>query len=178
MTDQEIIRGIRDGNAQVFKVLFDYHYTSLCQYACTVLRDMDEAEDVVQAIFTKLWDKRTDLEVQQSVRTYLFRAVHNRCMNLLEHRKVVQQHQAAGAHAMQTAYGTPADSLPDELDQRIQEAIQSLPEQCRRIFMMSRYDELRYAEIAVQLNLSVNTIENQMSKALRLLREKLKDYIA
>src|SRR6188508_1516367 len=86
------IQAIREGNVTAFKQAFDACYESLCDYAFTILKDADEAEDVVQSMFIKLWERRSDLDIQHTVRSYLFRAVYNQCINLLAHRTVKRKH--------------------------------------------------------------------------------------
>jgi len=152
------------------------HYESLCRYAYTILKDTEEAEDVVQSMFVKIWEKRDGLEVKHTIRSYLFKAVYHQCINLLEHRAVKLKHQVHLTHERQSET-QPPETFQHELEENIVAAIKTLPDQCRIIFMMSRYDELRYAEIASHLNISVNTVENQISKALKILRVKLKDVI-
>jgi RNA polymerase sigma-70 factor, ECF subfamily len=176
MTEQEMIPAIRNGNRDAFRAVFHQCYADLCQYAFTMLKDMDEAEDVVQSMFIKIWEKRETLNVQHTVRAYLYKAVYNQCINLLDHRKIKLKHQAYGAHEVKDQVQQP-EVFPEELEGHIKAVIEELPEQCRRIFMLSRYEELRYAEIAQRLNISVNTIENQISKALKILRSKLKDHM-
>lgn len=175
-SDQEMTLAIRNGNKEIFRSVFQQCYTDLCRYAFTVLKDMDEAEDVVQSMFIKIWEKRETLNVQHAMRNYLYRAVYNQCINLLDHRKIKLKHQEYGLRETTGMVQHP-EVFPDELEAHIKVAIDELPEQCRRIFILSRYEELRYAEIAAQLNISINTIENQISKALRILRTKLKDHI-
>jgi RNA polymerase sigma-70 factor (ECF subfamily) len=163
-----------DGTESTFRKVFDECYENLCRYAFTIVKDFDQAEDIVQSMFMKLWEKRHELEITTSVRSYLFRSVYNQCMNLLEHRTIKTKYDAtvkveAGRDEQQP------DVFPQELEDNIRKAVDALPPQCRSIFMMSRYEELRYAEIADRLGISVNTIQNQVSKALKLLREALKD---
>ena len=152
------------------------HYESLCRYAYTILKNAEEAEDVVQSMFVKIWEKREGLEVKHTIRSYLFKAVYHQCLNNLEHRTVKMKHQVQIAHEAHAETQLP-ETFQHELEENIIAAINSLPDQCRIIFMMSRFDELRYAEIASHLNISVNTVENQISKALKILRAKLKDVI-
>lgn len=174
-TDEEIANALRNGNKAALKHVFDSCYGSLCQYASTIVKDQAEAEDIVQAMFIKLWEKREELTVNQSARSYLFKSVYHQCINALEHRTVKLKH-AAHAKTEMVSESLP-DVFPEELDVQVKSAINGLPEQCRRIFIMSRYEEMKHAEIAAQLNLSVNTIENQISKALKLLRAALKNEI-
>ncbi len=175
LPDQEIIKAIRQGDKDVFEQVFHVCYENLCQYAFTILRDMDEAEDIVQSMFMKVWERREELNIQQSMRSYLFRAVYHQCINQLEHRTIKMKHREYGVYEGQHKVQQP-EVFPEELSEDIRTAVNDLPQQCRTIFMMSRYEELRYAEIAKKLNISVNTIENQISKALRILRLKLKDH--
>lgn len=172
---QDVLQSIREGNSTAFQQLFDSCYEGLCRYAFTLLRDTDEAEDTVQSIFLKLWEKRTSLDIRQNVQAYLYRSVYNQCLNQIEHRSVVRKHNEHVAHAI--SHATEPDTFPDELETKIRNVIEALPTQCRTIFMMSRYDELKYPEIASKLNISVNTIQNQVCKALKILREELKDTI-
>jgi RNA polymerase sigma-70 factor, ECF subfamily len=174
--DQQIIAEIHQGNPDTFRWVFNAYYEKLCQYAFTILKDMDEAEDIVQAMFIKIWEQRKNLEVKQSMQSYLFKSVYHKCINLIEHRGIKQKYQEHGKHVMKNEVQWP-ETFPHELEDNIKSVINKLPPQCRTIFMMSRYEELRYAEIAAKLNISVNTIENQISKALKILREELKDVL-
>lgn len=171
VSEQQLIDGIRGGNQAHFQHLFHTYYDSLCQYAYTLLRDMDEAEDIVQSMFVKLWEKHEILTITHTFKSYLYRAVHNLCMNHLEHRGIRQKHVV---YAVQQGVDVQRPEVfPEELEASIVAAIDSLPDQCRRIFTMSRYEEMKYSEIAHRLEISVNTVENQVSKALKLLRERL-----
>src|SRR5688500_11470338 len=174
MPDQDILRALSKGSSAAFQYVFNDCYESLCQYAFTILKDMDEGEDIVQGIFIKLWEKRENLDIRNNIRSYLYKAVYNKCMNQLEHRAIKLQYQYYGMRPQSSQVQQP-EVFPEELEENIKNAIQKLPPQCRIIFMMSRYDELRYSEIAQKLNISVNTIENQISKALKILRSELKD---
>jgi len=169
------ITAIRDGDVVVFKQVFDACYESLCRYAFTILRDADEAEDVVQSMFMKLWERREALDIKSALRPYLFKSVHNNCLNLLEHKLVKNKFQEYKL-AVTEASRQP-EVFDEDLDAKIKKAIDTLPPQCRTIFMMSRFDEMRHTEIAEKLNISVNTIQNQICKALKILRDELKEIV-
>ena len=173
--EQQIIEGIRHGNEACFRQVFEKHYEKLCDYAFTILRDMDEAEDAVQTMFLKVWEKRESLMITHTLKSYLYRAVHNFCINLLEHREIKQKHVEFSAY--HSSVTQPPEVFPAELEGNIRAAIDQLPEQCKIIFKLSRYEELKYAEIAQRLGISVNTVENQVSKALRILRTQLVDIL-
>lgn len=164
-----IVQEIKEGNERSFQQIFHAYYENLCHYAFTILRDMDDAEDVVQSMFLKIWEKREELTITHTVKAYLYRAVYNQCVNQLDHRVVQQKFQEQNAAKKLSGVQHP-EIFPNELEDRIVAAINTLPKQCRTIFIMSRYQEMKYAQIAKALDLSVNTIENQISKALRILR--------
>ncbi|HET9432604.1 MAG TPA: RNA polymerase sigma-70 factor [Chitinophagaceae bacterium] len=161
-----------------FEQVFKTHFKRLHAYAFTILRDEVEAEEMVQQVFFKLWDRNEYLSLTGSVSAYLYRAVHNESLNYIKHQKVRSTHQLHIAYSMKNEVEHPAKKiLSGELEKKIHLALNELPEQCRTIFQMSRFDELKYREIADKLGISVKTVENQMGKALKLLREKLVDFL-
>lgn len=161
-----------------FEHLFKAHYKELHAYAGVMLRDMDMAEEIVQGMFLRFWEKRELLNVQTSIKAYLYKCVYNDSMNYLKHQKVKTKYHDFAAYTMNNEY-EPASSRVElsELEIKLQEALNELPEACRTIFQMSRFEELKYREIAEQLDLSIKTVENQMGKALKILRLKLVDFV-
>lgn len=157
-------------------MVFRDYYQPLVQYGNTFLKDADETEDVVQQVFVSVWEKRSQLEIHTSIRAFLYKAVHNACLNRIKHYKIRAVH-AGEWKATQTDAVAPDQLEADELQEKISAAIALLPEQCARIFKLSRFEHLKYQEIADQLGLSVKTVENQMGKALKVIRESLKDYL-
>lgn len=161
-----------------FEQLFKAHFKALFAYASLMLHQDSHAEEIVQGMFLKLWEKRGNLDVQTSVKAYLYKCVHNDCLNYINHKKIQLKYQDHAAFTMNGRAGKTSDKIElDELQMRLNEALNELPEQCRTIFQMSRFEELKYREIADQLGLSVKTIENQMGKALKILRIKLVDFL-
>jgi len=161
-----------------FEQAFKSHFKALHAYACTILKEEAAAEEIVQQVFFKLWEKKEQVHIQQSVSAYLYRSVYNESLNYLKHQKVKKAHQS---HTLYTS-GTSSEQvsrkvIARELEAKIAEALNQLPEQCRTIFQMSRFEELKYREIADRLNLSVKTVENQMGKALRIMRTQLIEYL-
>ncbi|KAB7733030.1 RNA polymerase sigma-70 factor [Rudanella paleaurantiibacter] len=178
LTDQQTLDAIREGNERVFETLFREHYAALCQYAFTLLRDRDDAEEEVQALFLTFWERRETLLISTSLKAYLFRSVHNRCLNRIKHLSIREEHRQHVTHVGEAPSLSPVDALAgQELSERIDEAMKQLPEQCRRVFYLSRFEELRYGEIAERLGISVKTVENQIGKALRILRLELADFL-
>ncbi len=118
-----------------------------------------------------------EIMIDSSLKSYLYRAVRNAALNRLKHEKVKANH-VAFVTSRNENFVSPADELEEtELHFRIQRALKKLPEQCRVVFEMSRFEELKYTEIAERLGISVKTVENQMGKALRIMREQLNDYL-
>jgi RNA polymerase sigma-70 factor (family 1) len=178
ISENEIINGLRNGDEKIFESIFRDYYEKLCNYANKMIQDMDEAEEMVQGTFLNIWEKREDIEIHTSVKSYLYRAVHNNCLNRIKHYKVKREYSENYKHEADLEYSDASHDLAGkEMEQQIQIAIESMPPQCRTVFKLNRFENLTYAEIAGQMNLSVNTIENHMVKALKILREKLSDYL-
>ena len=161
-----------------FEQVFKTHFKSLHAYACTILKDEAEAEEMVQQVFFKLWERSENLSITGSVTAYLYRAVHNESLNYLKHLKVRSNYHLHVAYSMKNQSDNASKKVvAAELEKKIHDAMNELPEQCRTIFQMSRFDEMKYREIADKLDISVKTVENQMGKALKLLRAKLVDFL-
>jgi len=161
-----------------FEQVFKTHFKRLHAYAFTILRDESDAEEMVQQVFFKLWERNKTLSFSDPITSYLYRAVHNESLNFIKHRKIKSNHQLHVAYSMKNEVEHPAKKVfAGELEKKIHTALEELPEQCRTIFQMSRFDELKYREIADKLGLSVKTVENQMGKALKILRLKLVDFL-
>jgi RNA polymerase sigma-70 factor, ECF subfamily len=169
---------LRRGDEAAFDAVFRAHYAPLCRYATGLTDgDPDEAEDLVQQAFVKLWEKRDTLDFNWSVKAYLYKMVHNTALNRLRHQQTKQKYQQYNlALPLENAQEQPQDTLP-ELRERLQEALNELPPQCRNVFELSRFEELKYREIAELLDISIKTVETQMGKALRLMRLRLADYL-
>lgn len=162
-----------------FEQVFKTHFKRLHAYAFTLLQNEAEAEETVQQVFFKLWERKENLSGDAPVTAYLYRAVHNESLNYLKHQQVKSRHRLQVAYRMKDESQQPGErSGSSELEKKIQSALQELPEQCRTIFQLSRFEELKYREIADKLDISVKTVENQMGKALKILREKLVDFLA
>ncbi len=178
LSDKEIAEALQAGNENVFEQVFRLHYQRLWNYAAGILNDMDEAEEVVQQMFLNVWEKRTVIEISVSFKSYLYRAVHNACLNKLKQNKVRKLYADEQIQTTEEAYEhTSQTILKTELEKQIHNAINALPEQCRLVFKLSRFEEMKYAEIATHLGISVKTVENHMGKALKIMREQLKDYL-
>lgn len=162
----------------VFEKLFKTHFKALHAYAYTMVKDESSAEEIVQNLFLKLWEKKDDLIIHTSLKAFLYRSVYNECLNYIKHQQVKLKYQQHSAYTMKDESDHASSGLQvKELEQRLQEALNRLPEGCRTIFQMSRFEELTYREIADKLMISIKTVENQMGKALRILRLELVDFL-
>jgi RNA polymerase sigma-70 factor (ECF subfamily) len=178
LLDKQVLETLQLGNESAFEMIFKTYYQPLCRYAYSFLQDKEEAEEVVQASFINVWEKRNSIAIETSLKSYLYRMVRNACLNVIKHDKIKQQHVAHELAVTEATYESVAQKVyATELESKITEAIKTLPEQCRIVFQLSRFEELKYQEIADQLQISVKTVENHMGKALRLMREQLKEYL-
>ena len=126
----------------------------------------------------RVWTNRASLAIESSLRSYLFRAVRNGCMNVKKHMKVRDEYKAYMEHdSLGNHHSREEEMIISELEQKIREAIDHLPMERRKVFILSRYEGLTYGQIAEKLDISVKTVENQMGKALKMLREELRDYL-
>lgn len=167
-----------NAGTQDFDSIYTEHYAALHQYAYTILSDRELAEEMVHQVFLKILEKGGQVNVHTSLKAYLYRAVHNECLNYYKHQKVKQAHIEYAAQDVKGAVESPSGAIQyKELEKQLHAAINELPEQCRTVFQMSRFEELKYAEIALQLGISIKTVENQISKALKRLRIQLVDYL-
>lgn len=178
LLEKQVLDKLCEGDASAFEMIFKTYYQPLCRYAYSFLQDKEEAEEVVQASLITVWEKRQSLSIETSLKSYLYRMVRNSCLNVIKHERVKQQHAAHELYVKEVAYESVAHKIQAaELETKIMQAMKVLPEQCRLVFQLSRFEELKYQEIADQLQISVKTVENHMGKALKLMREQLKDYL-
>ena len=161
-----------------FEELFRKHYSELCAHANKYLNDVDAAEETVQSLFVKLWEGREELQIEKSPRAYLYTAVRNACYNQIRHIKIREEYKAHNKREMdETSYSVDDDYQAEELNEKIRRAIDALPEGRRRIFILSRFEGLKYREIADRLKISVKTVENQMGSAIKHLKNDLAEYL-
>jgi RNA polymerase sigma-70 factor (ECF subfamily) len=176
--EAEIIERIRNGDMEAFETIFKAYYQSLCLFSMRYLRRSDLAEEIVQDIFVNIWDKRSGLHLETSLKSYLYRAVHNNSLKYLQHEKVVDRHAQRIIERKEQFYNEPLNNIQvEELTKLLEIAYASMPQKTREIFELSRNEGLKYAEIAEKMEISVKTVEAHMGNALKILRENLKDYL-
>lgn len=163
---------------KAFEDVFKLYFKGLHAYAFTILRDEVQAEEAVQNVFLRMWEQWEDIDIQLSLKAYLYRCVYHECMNHIKHQKVKQKYEERTSYHLRNETGRPAEQLQlSELESQLGHALNRLPEKCRTIFQLSRFENLKYQQIADKLGLSIKTVENQMGKALRILRLELVDYL-
>ena len=178
MKSQVSTEDLRTGNHKAYELLFTQWYAPLCEYAFTILNNAMEAEDIVQKMFCKLWEQRSQVEIHTSIKSYLYRMVHNDSLNRIKQQKAREEHhQYLVSISNATIEDTSNMLIHNELEQKIKIAIENLPPRCREVFILSRYHYLSYSEIAEKLNIANHTVEKQITNALRLLRIELQDYL-
>ena len=154
--------------------LFRRYYEPLCRYVYGILGDKNAVltEDVVQEVFLKLWKNKTQIQINTSLKAYLYQAARNTALNAIQKEKRHQQLETVYMTGRkQSEMKTEEELLLNETRQKLQAGLSQLPPKCREVFQLSRFEELSYKEIAQTLNISVKTVENQMGKALKLLRD-------
>jgi RNA polymerase sigma-70 factor, ECF subfamily len=177
VTDREFLDRLRKGDTAAFDTIFRTWYGPLVGTAERMLRDRAVAEELVQDVMLELWRRRETLDAEGSAQAYLFQATRNRVLNHLRHLKIEQRSEPEIRNESSSTPHADAAVAQEELSVAVQQAVQSLPDRCREVFELSRVHGLKYAEIARQLGISVKTVEAQMGKALRTLRERLAPWL-
>jgi RNA polymerase sigma-70 factor (ECF subfamily) len=164
---------------RLLELLFKLYYPRLCAYATTFIKVPDLAEEIVQETFIKLWENRASIKVDVSFKAYIFKSVHNNCINYLKRsngiklqsKQMVDDLLYHNDLTLQNFSSDIIDNLvSEELESRLKNALNELPAQCRNIFIMNRFDQLTYSEIAKELDISINTVKTQMKRAIKKLR--------
>ena len=173
-----LLEALQKGEEKAFVYLFDRYYEGLLNYAGRIVRETELAHDLVQETFCKLYEDNVNLSIHLSVKSYLYKSVYNSCLNEIKHQKVVNNY---ADRELLDFYFTEIVQAPEaelalqneDIRKVLEEAINKLPERCREVFVLSKVEELSNKDIAEKLNISVKTVEVQMTKALSRLREEL-----
>lgn len=185
MNENELIKQLQVGDEAAFEFIFRQHFTGLCLFAEHFLKDTHAAEEIVEDFFCHLWETGKYVSIETSLRGFLYKSVYNQCLKYIRHKKVEQkyteeQYYFNDREILEGASSDyPSVNLAiKELESKITQVIEALPDQCRKIFCMNRYENLTYQEIANHLHISVNTVKTQMGRALQKLRTELAEYLA
>ncbi len=177
--EKKQILKIREGDRKAFSELYITNFNLMCDFAVNITRDEEVTRELIQDVFLSIWVNRKEWQPKGTVRSYLYRAVKNRSLDYLKHKKVEREWQAMARHSNSENESTPHEEYTHaELESIIQKAVNKLPERQRMVFLLSRVQGLKYREIADVLEISVKTVENQMGHALRKLREHVKKYFS
>jgi len=176
--DRRWAEGLRAGDRSVFEEIFRTLYADLRAYAEGIVHRSDLAEEVVQDVFLQMWLRQDEWEPSDRVTAYAYRSVHNRALNVTQKQNTQREREEALSRARdEGAYVLPDEDLhSSDRMEAIRNVIRELPERRRHIFVLSRWHDLTYAEIAEVLDISVRTVETQIRRALRTLRSCLEDY--
>jgi RNA polymerase sigma-70 factor (ECF subfamily) len=167
---------LKQGDKDAFDFIFREYYQRLIWFALKFIHDKDKAEEFVQAVFVKLWEERKEIVITTSLKAYLYKSVQNKCLDSIKHDKIRHRHEQIIQNNIETQKGENAYSSI-ELQEKIEDAINRLPEKTREIFRLSRFDDKKYREIAEILSISVKTVEAHVGKALSVLRYELDDWL-
>jgi RNA polymerase sigma-70 factor, ECF subfamily len=173
-----LLEQLRSGSKEAFSIIFAKYYNDLVSFSSSITRDTDVAEEIVQNTFVKFWEGREALAISTSLKSYLLKTVQNGSIDWLRHLKI-RSYYANDLLEKPEIFENNTEQyiLWSELQNHLEDALSTLPPDVAQTFRMSRFDGLKYAEIAVKLGVSVRTIEVRVSKALEILREHLKDFL-
>ena len=177
--DQAIFEKLKNDDEKSFELLFKKYYASLCRFAFSFTKNRDDSEEVVQEVFVNIWNNRQKINIKTSFKSYLFTSVRNYSLNYLNKAAKQRTENIEDVNY----YATTEDTDDEEsrssinMEQKIHEAIESLPEKCKEIFSLSKLKNMKNKEVAEHLNISIKTVENQMTIALKKLREDLGPYL-
>lgn len=185
MEEHEIVQRFRRGDEDAFEWIFRRYFTALCLYAEHFTKNQLTAEEITEDFFCHLWDQCHELHIDTSLKGYLFRGVRNRCLNYIRNQKVQQKHVDNSFSFAINEYEAEHISSEEpvsnliirELETQIGKLIDQLPDQCKKIFCLNRFENLTYPEIATRLNISVNTVKTQITRAVYKLRAGLEEYL-
>jgi RNA polymerase sigma-70 factor (ECF subfamily) len=176
-SERDLQARIRAGEESAFDAVFRAHYADLVRMAESIIRERALAEEIAQEVMLELWRRRESLEVEQTFRAYLIRSTRNRALNHIRHQRVVAREAASAALQSRSSPSAEDEVLGVELERAVRDAIGGLPDNCREVFLLSREQGLKYAEIAGVLEISIKTVEKRMGQALSELRQRLAPWL-
>ena len=173
-----LLANIKNDNRASFTIIFTQYYKDLVTFSFGWVRKVNTAEEIVQEVFIKLWENRSSIIIDRSLKSYLLKSVQNRSLNWLHHLKIQSQYDSyTKDHQILSDSETENYVLHSELEQNLQQALNKIPVVYAQAFRMNRFENLSYPEIAQKLGVSTRTIEVRISKALSILRDELKEFL-
>ncbi len=175
---KELLVQLRQGRKAALQTVFEAHYPEVCRAIFRLIPDHAVMEDLAQEVFIRFWEKREQIDITGSLTGYLYRMAVNEALGHLRRRRFHEDPADAAVHLPASAVdGAESAILQRDLSERLQAAMDALPPRCRTVFHLSRFEEMTYQEIAERMDISIKTVENQMGKALRILREDLREFL-
>lgn len=173
LSEEDLVRRLREGDERIFKFIFDQYYRPLTVFTLKYVPDVEEAKEIVQDFFVRLWSRHAELDIRFSLKMYLYQSVKNAALNYIEKNKVAQRRLGQYSAPLASTDNALEHMMAAEQEEMLMRAIDALPEKCREIFLLSRMQRLSNQAIANQLDISVKTVEGQISIALKRLAEWL-----
>lgn len=185
LIEKKILVGLKEGDSNAFESVFRFWYEPLVHFAEEYISDLESARNIVQNIFMKLWEKHALVDPDSNLKSYLYMATRNACLSHLRHIKVENSYfekAIKNNEDLQLNYEALEELKMEQIDfsnleKLIQDTIDSLPERCREVFLMSRYEEMKNKEIAEKLNISIKAVEANITRAITKLRENTREYL-
>jgi len=185
LIEKKVLQNLKNGDTNAFESVFKFLYEPLVHFADEYISDLESARNIVQNIFMRLWEKHTLVDPDSNLKSYLYMATRNACLSYMRHLRVETAYFEKSLRSidnLQLNYDALEELNIDQIDfsqleKLIRETIDSLPERCREVFIMSRYDEMKNKEIALKLDITVKAVEANITRALAKLRENTKDYL-
>ncbi len=171
--ERRILNRIKNGDQQAFKELFDAYYNDLCNFSFSFIKNYEVAEDIVQNVFIYVWENREGISILTSLKAYLYRAVHNRCLNHIKAENIRLAYNEKQTNLAQSSVVNASYQHNNEMHEYINRIVNKLPNKCRIIFRLSRFHGLKHKEIAEILGISIKTVKAQISKAIFTLKREL-----
>lgn len=176
-TEIQYFSELKENSHEAFDFFFEKYYVALVAYANKIISDPYISEEIVQQFFIELWENKSRINIITSVKSYLFRSIHNDCLDFIKRSKISQKVKFENIQSSNEPNIEFYDTLIEsDFEKWMESMFSQIPEQCRNIFFLSRFDGLSYKEIASKQNISIKTVENQIGKALKMIREKLQSY--
>ncbi len=180
LPDQDLIHLLRKGDRAAYEKVFKNFHKPLHVYAFLIVKDEAMAADIVQEVFYRVWLKREKLFIRSTLKAYLYACVYHESLLQLKKQKRQTSHESIIGSREENTISTEDAAMKlthAQLEESLREALNQLPEKCRTIFQLNRFEKLKYREVAAALGLSVKTVESQMGKALKLLRSSLSEFL-
>ncbi|MCK9618783.1 MAG: RNA polymerase sigma-70 factor [Lentimicrobiaceae bacterium] len=181
--DSSLIGKLKNGDISSFEVIYKSHYRRIFHFALQYLRNEEACSNIIQDVFSSLWDNKEKLTIETNLNAWLFTVTKNRCLKYIRDLKLEKRHLGNLAEQRMSLIHDALNSLDTsslafyEIEKLIQQTLDSLSPQCRRAFEMSRFDEKKYSEIADEMQIAQKTVETHISNALKIFRITLKDYL-